>query len=124
MRSLRRRGEDQGSAAVEFALVLPVLMIILFGIIDFGRMLNTRITLSQAANEGARAVAVAGDDAAAGVIDAIMGSTTYTVVEIDGCDSPLDDATVTLSHSFTFVTPFVGGDDGMELTATAVVPCL
>jgi Flp pilus assembly protein TadG len=124
MRSFRRRGEDQGSAAVEFALVLPVLMLILFGIIDFGRMLNARITLSQAANEGARAVAVVGDDAAAGVMDAIMGATPYTVDEIDGCDSPLDDARVTLSHAFTFTTPFVGGDDGMGLTATAVVPCL
>lgn len=124
MTRVRRSGEDQGSAAVEFALVLPVLMIILFGIIDFGRMLNTRITLSQAANEGARAVAVAGDEAATGVIDAIMGSTGYAVEEIDGCAGPLDDATVTLSHSFTFVTPFVGGGDGIELTATAVVPCL
>src|SRR5215469_8933308 len=52
-RFLRARG-DRGAAAVEFALLLPVLLFILFGIIDFGRALNAQITITQAAREGAR----------------------------------------------------------------------
>lgn len=44
---------------VEFALVAPVLLLIVFGIIDLGRLIYTYVTLSQAANEGAR-VAVQG----------------------------------------------------------------
>ena len=49
---------DRGSVAVEFALLLPMLLLIVFGIIDFGRALNAQITLTQAAREGARLAAV------------------------------------------------------------------
>ncbi|MEQ6903275.1 TadE/TadG family type IV pilus assembly protein [Nocardioides sp. YIM 152588] len=52
-----RRG-DRGAAAVEFALVLPVLLYLIFGIIDFGVALSFRQSVSQAAAEGARAAAV------------------------------------------------------------------
>jgi Flp pilus assembly protein TadG len=53
----RRRHEghlDRGAAAVEMAFVLPVLLFLLMGIIDFGRMFNAQIQLSQAAREGVR----------------------------------------------------------------------
>ena len=43
---------------MEFALVVPLLLLILFGIISYGMMLSFRQTLSQAAAEGARAAAV------------------------------------------------------------------
>ena len=39
-------------------MVLPLLLLIVFGIIDFGRLLNAQITLTQAAREGARLAAV------------------------------------------------------------------
>src|SRR5262252_10068455 len=52
------RGRDRGATAVEFALLLPILLLIVFGIIDFGRALNTQITLTQAARVGARLAAV------------------------------------------------------------------
>jgi len=56
---MRRRraatdSHDRGSVAVEFALLLPVLLLIIFGTIDFGRAINAQITLTQAAREGAR----------------------------------------------------------------------
>lgn len=47
------RGET-GAAAVEFALVVPVLLAIVLGILGFGRMYSTQIDLSNAAQEGAR----------------------------------------------------------------------
>jgi hypothetical protein len=43
---------------VEFALVVPLLVLVLFGIISYGVMLSFRQSLSQAAAEGARAAAV------------------------------------------------------------------
>ncbi len=58
--SMKRRrraasdSRDRGSVAVEFALLLPVLLLLIFGIIDFGRAINAQITLTQAAREGAR----------------------------------------------------------------------
>src|SRR5690606_28464820 len=44
-----------GVAAVEFALVVPLLLVVLFGIIDFGFMLYDKAMLTNAAREGARA---------------------------------------------------------------------
>lgn len=55
--SARRRRED-GAAAVEFAIIVPLLVFLLFAIISYGFMLSFRQALSQAAAEGARAAAV------------------------------------------------------------------
>ena len=52
------RHTDRGAAAVEFALVVPLLVLLVFGIISYGVMLSFRQTLSQATTEGARAAAV------------------------------------------------------------------
>ena len=41
-------------AAVEFALVLPVLLLILFGIINFGTLMYDQAVITNAAREGAR----------------------------------------------------------------------
>lgn len=56
--SRRSRRRDDGAAAVEFALVVPLLLLLLFGIISYGVMPSFRQTMSQAAAEGARAAAV------------------------------------------------------------------
>ena len=53
-----RSQKSQG--LTEFALIAPIILLLTFGIIDFGRGLYFYITLQQAANEGAR-VAVRGD---------------------------------------------------------------
>jgi Flp pilus assembly protein TadG len=50
----RRRRSERGAAAVEFAIVMPLVLLLVCGIVDFGRMLNVQITLSAAAREGAR----------------------------------------------------------------------
>ena len=50
----RRRGHDRrGAAAVEFALVLPVLITIVLGCVDFGRFASTYIAVTNAARVGA-----------------------------------------------------------------------
>jgi TadE-like protein len=48
MRSQRSQG------LVEFAIVAPVLLLLLFGVVDFGRVIYIYVTLNQAVNEGAR----------------------------------------------------------------------
>lgn len=57
-RLTRRPGRESGAAAVEFALVSPILFALLFGIISYGYMLSFRQGISQGAAEGARAAAV------------------------------------------------------------------
>jgi hypothetical protein len=50
--------DERGAAAVEFALVMPLLILLLFGIIEFARVWNARQTLTDAAREGARIAVV------------------------------------------------------------------
>ncbi|MCU1599813.1 MAG: pilus assembly protein [Frankiales bacterium] len=57
VRRARRRG-DGGAAAVEFALVVPVLLAVVFGIIDYGIWFNSSLNLRQGVRDGARQAAV------------------------------------------------------------------
>jgi Flp pilus assembly protein TadG len=50
-----RRLDERGAAAAEFALLLPVLLTILFGIIEFGMIMYGREVVTNASREGARA---------------------------------------------------------------------
>ena len=53
------RGQrERGAAAVEFALVVPLLLLLLFGIVDFGFLLNRNTVLANAAREGVRAASL------------------------------------------------------------------
>src|SRR6187401_2683219 len=53
---------EQGQAMTEFALVLPVLALILFAVIQFGIAFNNYVTLTDATRAGARKAAVSGKD--------------------------------------------------------------
>jgi Flp pilus assembly protein TadG len=58
MRINRFRRDDRGAAAVEFALVLPILVVLVFGVVDFGRALFAYNYLTSAVREGGRFAAV------------------------------------------------------------------
>lgn len=49
---------EKGQSLVEFALVLPILILLILGMVEFGWILNGQITLTSAAREGARAAIV------------------------------------------------------------------
>jgi len=132
MRSTRRiAGSDRGAAAVEFAIVLPLLLLIVFGVIDFGRVLFSQVTLTQAAREGSRLEALSQDDMEARTQDAATGLSGVRVVPVGEC--PEDpDAIIRVEYTFDFVTP-VGGigsmlggggyGDSLEMSAEGVMPC-
>lgn len=75
---------ERGAALIELSIVVGVLALLLFGIITFGVTMSFRQTLSQAANEAARAAAVAPTDLAVGrartAVDRVMAG------EGTGCD--------------------------------------
>jgi hypothetical protein len=50
--------KEKGASAVEFAIILPVLVILIFGIVEFAIAFNNYITITHAAREGARKAAV------------------------------------------------------------------
>jgi Flp pilus assembly protein TadG len=69
---------ERGTAVVEFALVAPLLFLIVFGIIEFGRVLNAYNQITQLAGQGARAAEVnRNPDGTA------IGATTGTVDNTD-----------------------------------------
>lgn len=57
-RFVRIRNDSRGNAVIEFALVLPILLLVLFGITEFGRAIMTKNILHTASREGARLAAV------------------------------------------------------------------
>ncbi len=56
---------ERGAAAVEFAILLPLLLMLVLGTIEFGRAYNAQITLTNAARDGVRVMAIANDPAGA-----------------------------------------------------------
>jgi Flp pilus assembly protein TadG len=136
-RSRGRPARDRGSVAVEFALVVPVLLLIVFGLIDFGRALNAQISLTGAANEGARLAALGYTDAAiqarvAAAAPTLNDVTTTVVADCPPGAGAGEDAQVDVSYSFSFITPigavigYLGGSGfggPLVLTAQGVYPC-
>ncbi|MBA3375165.1 MAG: pilus assembly protein [Actinobacteria bacterium] len=51
---VRRRGRERGQALVEFALIMPLFVLLLMGIIQFGLALNFWLDMQRLANQGAR----------------------------------------------------------------------
>lgn len=123
MRSLSRarlRGcrDDRGAAAVEFALVMPLLLVLVFGIIDFGRMWNMQIDLTQAAREAVRVEAITGNASlaqtrAASAAVPLTGITTSITRTCPALPAPSDYAEVTVTAGFTYVTPLPGFVTGL-----------
>lgn len=58
----RLRKSEQGQALVEMALVLPLFFLLLFGVIEMGRIGYSYITVSHAAREGGRVATIGGSD--------------------------------------------------------------
>jgi Flp pilus assembly protein TadG len=129
---------DRGSVAVEFALLLPVLLLLLFGIIDFGRALNAQITLTQAAREGARLASLGLPNATvvSNTQTAATGVSPVTVTVTSSCPVGAGagvNAVVKVTYAFSFVTPvgaiarmFVPSStvgSALTLTAQGVMPC-
>jgi Flp pilus assembly protein TadG len=119
------------------ALVLPILLLLVFGIIDFGRLFNAQLTLSAAAREGARWAAIGQPGVPARVELATAGLTPVPATTVVACPAtPVvgSNATVTANYTFTFITPlaaigelFGGGSSGgsgtLTLTGKGVMRC-
>jgi Flp pilus assembly protein TadG len=129
------RARHRGQALVELALILPVLLFLLLGALDLGRVFYSKIAVTDAAKEGAL---VASQGASASVIStAVITEAEGGLVEIDAAnvastacpgdpDGATPPATVTVEAPFHAITPFVssvlGGNDVM-IGATATARC-
>lgn len=119
---------EKGQSLVEFALMLPLLIVILFGIIDFGRVFNAYLTINHASREAARAASIGKDDTTiknTAVNDAANISLTADQVGINfptGDRSSGNDAKITITYPITFLTPVIGNIVGpIKLKATTIM---
>jgi Flp pilus assembly protein TadG len=119
---------ERGAAAVEFALVVPVLLLLVFGIAEFGRAYNVQTIVSAAAREGVRTMAL-GNDAGAARAAAQAAAPTLQLNEISVAPSacPVDGsgptvtATVTVTYQMSFATHLFGSS--LTLTGVGVMRC-
>jgi hypothetical protein len=77
MRALGRRRREDGAVAVEAALVMPILALLVFGIIEFGFLLRDYAGVSSLVRTGAR-IASTGADHGPGVCDTSPGAPVCT----------------------------------------------
>jgi Flp pilus assembly protein TadG len=98
---------NKGQSLVEFALVIPMLLLLMVGIMEFSRVWMTQNILTGAAREGARAAAVGGDgDAAARQVLASANlDSDKATIRVTNSVSPYGDVTVTVAYPFPVSVP-------------------
>jgi Flp pilus assembly protein TadG len=143
-RPRERRAPVRGQGLVEFALVLPILVLMLMGIFDLGRAIYAFNTIADAARTGSRVAIVdqnlstdctvvpatakcaAADQAVALGINADSVVLTFRAHDLDGpCDPVLINciAEVTVPYAFVAATPIIGNLVGtLTMTSTTRLP--
>jgi Flp pilus assembly protein TadG len=131
-----RLRDERGASAVEFAFIVPLLILLVLGIAEFGHAFQVQGTLSAAAREGVRAMALRNDPVearevvrnAASTLDpditdaqikiTVVGGTAQSCPTISAGDTAVR---LTISYPMPFLTSFFGS--GLTLTGTGVMRC-
>lgn len=123
-----RQRSERGAAAVEFALILPVLIALLLGITEFGRAYFVLTTISGAARQGARVMALQNSvSAAQSAVTSAVGAVPVDQVAVSpaSCPSvttnPAATVTVKVTSTMTFISSYFG--PSITLTGTGVMRC-
>lgn len=144
MKIIKTSRDFQGDSLVELALTMPLLMAVLFGVLDLGRVFFATITMTSAAREGVRYLSVYPEDvsnetapffstkqiaiqeAGDSGISLLLGDVDVSCANIDDdpdyCDSGAP-AIVTVTHDFDLVLGwFLPSPIQIERTGQMVVP--
>lgn len=126
-----RRRLDRGAAAVEMAILLPLLVLMVFGLLDFALVLNANLSITNAAHEGARASAL-GENASqvqarvASTSDPLsaqfmtmVGTPTITNVQ---CATKPGTTSVTVTYRIQLVVP-MPGISSVDVSGKGVQQC-
>jgi Flp pilus assembly protein TadG len=136
---MRRKIKSQrGTAAVEFALVLPLLILILFGTIEFGLLLYNQQVITNASREGSRAGIVVGSSRVtdAEISNVVGNYCLNNLVSFDGNTAPVieidpsgnrngslfgTDLSVTVTYEYSFLVLSTLGFGNQTLRATTLM---
>ncbi|TRW42942.1 TadE/TadG family type IV pilus assembly protein [Georgenia yuyongxinii] len=125
-----KRHRERGAAVVEFALVLPLLLLLVLGIVEFGRAYHLQTQLSGAAREAVREMALHNNaDSARATARAYAVGLDLTNAQISvtpttclsSPSAPTATATVTVTYPMDFLTGLVGAD--FTLTGKGTMRC-
>ena len=118
---IRRKNGEKGQALAEFALLIPIFLILLFAIVDFGMGFHSWITITNSAREGARLGAVAATEQQ--IIDRVYGTATLIdedtnmdVLVTNAQGLPGESVVVQVDYDYDLITPlaslvaFISGD--------------
>ncbi|MBN1396196.1 MAG: pilus assembly protein [Pirellulales bacterium] len=107
----RCRINRQGAAAVEFALVAPVFFLLVFGMIEFGRMIMVQQVITNASREGARIAVLDSQTPTASVVEQQVRD------YLDNAAIPGDNATIIINPSEPTTAAY-----GEPVTVTVQIP--
>ena len=125
-----RRTRERGAALVEFAVVLPLFVVLIFGVMEAGWLFAQQVEIRNAAREGARlavvdwgtAAAVAGETC--NRADLSGAGATVTVTPSSTIDSEFDppspeSVTVSVTKTYNSLTGVLDFFDNLQMAATA-----
>lgn len=117
---------ERGAAAVEFAILLPLLLMLVLGTIEFGRAYNAQITLTNAAREGVRVMAIGNDPAGARTAARNAAATVSTTIPTTDvtlsttvCSTGAQ-VTLTITYNLATITGIAGP---FSITGKGVMLC-
>jgi len=118
----RKLGNQRGQALVEFTIILPLLLLIVMGIIQFGMIFNSYLSLQNASREGARAGIVGSSSTE--IRDTIIAvspnldasNLTVTVTPSDAYRQSGDTLTVKLTYTYNLTIPIIKNILGGSIT--------
>jgi Flp pilus assembly protein TadG len=134
-RHRRRAGNRRGQALVEFALVMPILLLLILGLIDFARAWNVYQVITDAAREGARTAVIDDPTVSEDSVRTVIGNalqrasinTDDATIDIDGFRSGRGmPTTVRIEYEYQLgwigaLVAFAQGDDLLTLTTEIVM---
>lgn len=128
MSSLPQYRRQDGASAVEFAIIFPILLLIVFGIVDFGYAYFHKISLNAAVREGVREIALHDDATSAQTrAQSTFGAEPLTFTGITGCPSGAGgEAELSASYAHSYITPLpslIGASSPLNLASTGVMRC-
>jgi Flp pilus assembly protein TadG len=112
------RKSEKGQSLVEFVLILPILLMLILGVLEFGWMLNAKVTVNSAAREGARTRAALGFSS--------VYNSTYETASTNAILEALDTSNITLvvSPNYAIDSDAEGGNRVTVTISTQVDPLI